>query len=42
MQEQGGSLVEAEADDDGPDEFLEKLDTLEAKLKHLIKRTQVE
>ena len=35
-------LVKAEADDDGQDEFLEKLDAVEAKLSHLMKRTQME
>jgi len=41
-QEQNWSLVEAEADGNGQDEFLEKLDTLEAKLNHHIQHTHME
>lgn len=39
-QEQEWPLTVAEADD-GPDEFLEKLDKLQAKLDYLVERTQV-
>ena len=41
-QEQNWSLVEAEADGNGQDEFLEKLDTLEDKLNHHIQHTHME
>ncbi|OEL23916.1 hypothetical protein BAE44_0015065 [Dichanthelium oligosanthes] len=41
-QEQDLSLTEAEAAADGPDEFLEKLDALQAELNYTKERTRVE
>lgn len=41
-QEQNWFVTETEADNDGPDEFLEKMDRLQAKLNYLMERVQEE